>query len=76
MADQFVKDNAATLQLDQGVTYRAQQMVHNDQGETFITFSDGRSSQDGKATHFLRLGFDRDGQVITESRATAPRQTH
>ena len=71
-AEKFVKDNATALQLEKGVSYRAQQLYHNDQGETFITLSNGAHSQDDAATRFLRMGFDRDGKIIHESRQSLP----
>lgn len=71
-AEDYLKRNREALGLPEGVTYRAQQLLRNDRGETFVQFSDGASLTDPNNKNYLLLAFDREGRPIHLQDSQAP----
>ncbi len=71
-ADTYLQQHASQLGLPTDTDVRAQEMYHNDQGETFIYYSNGASRDDVSATHYVELGFNHDGHLIQLSHAEVP----
>jgi hypothetical protein len=71
-AEAYLRAHGQSLGVD-GSGMQAQQMYHNDRGETFIYYSNGNGRYDPAATRHVGLGFDNDGRLIQESSGTVHR---
>lgn len=45
----------------------AQEMYHNNRGETFVYYSNGQNRYDTHASEYVGLGFDKDGRLLHSS---------
>ncbi|HEY4001568.1 MAG TPA: hypothetical protein VGO93_22025 [Candidatus Xenobia bacterium] len=72
-ADDYLQQHEKELGFTGG-GYHAQEIQHNDRGETFVYYSNGANRDDLKATRMAQVGFDKDGKIMTarEDKNTPP----
>lgn len=70
-ADAYLQAHADKLGITGAEALQAQELYHNNRGETFIYYSNGRDKYDITSTQHAILGFDAQGKLLFESQGTS-----